>query len=78
MEELLNQYYELFPNEELIPRWLNISEETKEKMLKESIQTKKVYSKTKIFRKLLKDFRHEQQRLKNEIDFGNPVGNEIW
>ena len=51
MEELLKEYFILFPNDGLFPEWFEIPDEEKIEMLKEAIKDKKDISQTKLFKK---------------------------
>ena len=51
MEELLKEYYKLFPNDGLFPEWVNMSKEEKIEMLKEAIKEKRDLTQTKLFKK---------------------------
>lgn len=51
MDELLKQYFELFPNDSLFDEWFDIPKEEQIEMLKESIKDKKDISQTKLFKK---------------------------
>lgn len=51
MDELLKQYFELFPNDSLFDEWFDIPKKEQIEMLKESIKDKKDISQTKLFKK---------------------------
>lgn len=50
MEELLKEYFKIFPNDGLFPEWAIASKEDKIEMLKEAIKDKKDIAETKIFK----------------------------
>jgi len=51
VRQLLEEYYKLFPNEQLFPEWFDISNREKIEMLNEAIKDKKDLSQTRIFDK---------------------------
>ena len=55
MDEILNQlieeYYTIFPNANFFPEWFDIPNKDKIEMLKEAIKDKKDLSETKLFDK---------------------------
>lgn len=51
MENLIKEYYKLFPNAHFFPEWFNIPNEEKIEMLKEAIKDKKDITKTKLYKK---------------------------
>lgn len=51
LKELLEEYYQLFPNDGLFPEWFEIPENEKIEMLKEAIRDKKDLSQTELFKK---------------------------
>lgn len=50
MDELLNEFFKVFSNEELFPEWADMSDEEKVKLLEEAIKDKKDLTQTKIFK----------------------------
>ena len=51
LKDLIDEYYKLFPNDELFPEWFDIPEREKIEMLKEAIRDKKDLTETKLFKK---------------------------
>lgn len=51
MEELIKEYYKIFPNTHFFPEWFEILKQEKIEMLKEAIKDKKDLSQTKLFKK---------------------------
>lgn len=58
MDELLTEYFKIFPNSYLFPEWYNASDEDKKNMLKEAIKDKKHISETKTFQKYQEEIKH--------------------
>jgi hypothetical protein len=50
LDELLKEYFKLFPKDNFFPEWYDASNEDKIEMLKEAIKEKKDISETKIFK----------------------------
>ena len=51
MEQLIEEYYKLFPNAHFFNEWFDIPNEEKIEMLKEAIKEKKDITQTKLFKK---------------------------
>lgn len=51
MDNLIKEYYRLFPNAYFFPEWFDIPNEEKIEMLKEAIKDKKNITETKLFKK---------------------------
>ena len=49
LEELIKEYYKLFPNARFFCEWFDIPTEDKIEMLKEAIKDKKDITQTKLF-----------------------------
>ena len=50
MEELIKEYYKIFPNAVFSAEWFDLTDEVKYDVLKEAIKDKKDISQTKMFK----------------------------
>ena len=70
VRHLLEEYYKLFPNEQLFPEWFDISNSEKIEMLNEAIKDKKDLSQTKVFdkyqEKVIDDLKEKMEKALNK------------